>query len=270
MSPEIFTIGSFSLRWYSLLIIIGVFLAYTIIMSEANRFHIKKDFMFNLLFWTIIFGILGARIYYVIFEWNYYRFNPGEIFKIWNGGLAIHGGMIFGLITVILYCKKYNVDSRKILDMIVPGLILAQAIGRWGNFFNAEAYGSAVEYQTLVNMKIIPSFIIDNMYINGAYHLPMFYFESLACFIGFIILLIVRKAKYAKKGQILGTYLIWYGIIRTIIEIFRTDSLMLFNVKAAQVVGAIMILVGFYLISVQSKKPKLEELYNSFDDEIKF
>ncbi len=270
MSPVIFKLGNFELRWYSVLILVGVFIAYRLVISEARRYHIKNEFIFNMMFWALIMGILGARIYYVIFEWNYYKVNILEIFKIWKGGLAIHGGLIAGGITIIVYCKRYRADARKILDIVVPGLILAQAIGRWGNFFNGEAYGSVIEYDKLASIKIIPQFIIDNMYINGNYHLPMFYFESIACLIGFILLLIIRRQKYIKRGQIVGTYLVWYGVVRIIIEIFRSDSLMFFDIKVAQLVSAVMIIIGTYLIGVQVRKPTLEDLYNTYDDKIMF
>ncbi|MGM9877591.1 MAG: prolipoprotein diacylglyceryl transferase [Bacilli bacterium] len=270
MSPVIFSIKDFEIRWYSVLILSGVFLAYLLIMNESKRQKVKTDFMFNLMFWGLIFGILGARIYYVIFNLDYYMAYPSEIYKIWNGGLAIHGGILFGLITAIIYCKKYKANTKKVLDILAPGVLLAQAIGRWGNFFNAEAYGSIVSYKTLVNMKIIPQFVIDNMLINGDYHLPMFYFESIACLIGVIVMLIVRRFRYIKKGQIMSIYLIWYGIIRFIIEIFRTDSLMLFDFKVAQIVSVIMVFVGIYIIISQHQKPKLEDLYNRYDEEIKF
>ena len=270
MSPIIFTVGSFEVRWYSVLIAISVLISYSMIIREGERLNIKKEFTFNLLFWTLIFGIIGARLYYVLFNLSYYSHNVAEIFKIWNGGLAITGGTIAGLITILLYCKKYKVNSLKVLDIIVVALLLSQAIGRWGNFFNSEAYGISVEYKTLVNLKIIPQFIIDNMYINGAYHLPMFYFESIACLIGFIILIIIRRRKYIKKGQIVSIYLIWYGIVRGIIETFRTDSLMIANVKVAQVLSVVMISAGVYIFFTQAKKPKLDDLYNSVDEEIIF
>lgn len=270
MDPVLFSIGGLEIRWYSALILAGVFVAYYLIIREANRFKIKYDFIFNLIFWVLIMGIIGARLFFVIFSWDYYSKNLSEIYKIWNGGLAIHGGIIAGLITLILYCKKYKVDILKITDIFAPALIIAQAIGRWGNFFNSEAYGSSVSYQTLVNMKIIPQFVIDNMYINGSYHLPMFYFESIACLIGFIILMIIRRRKYIKKGQIVSIYLIWYGIVRGIIETFRTDSLMIANVKVAQVLSVIMISAGVYIFFTQAKKPKLDDLYNSVDEEIIF
>ena len=267
----IFTIGSFEIKWYSVLILIGVVLGYILIFSESNRFNIKREFTFNMLFWTLIFGIVGARLYYVAFNWPYYSENLGEIYKVWNGGLAIHGGLLVGAITMFIYCKKYKSSTSKMFDIVVPALLLAQAIGRWGNFFNAEAYGNAVEYATLVNMKIIPQFIIDNMYINGSYHLPMFYFESLWCFLGFIIVMIIRRRKYIKVTQLTGFYLIWYGLIRFVIETFRTDSLMLGDFKIAKIVSIVMIIVGIIIELIQGRKPKLEELYNSSEtEEIRF
>ena len=270
MSPVMLNIFGLEIRWYSVLILIGVVIAYFLINSECSRFQIKKDFIFNMMFWGIIFGILGARIYYVIFNFGYYSKHLSEIFKIWEGGLAIHGGIIAGLITILIYCHKYKVNTKKILDIVAPAVILAQAIGRWGNFFNSEAFGRVVQYETLVKMKIIPQFVIDNMYINGAYRLPMFYFESLLCIIGFIIMLIYRRRKFTKNGQVFSLYLMWYGYIRFFIEIFRTDSLMLGSFKVAQIVSVVMILIGFYIFIVQKRKPKLDELYNSRDQEIAF
>ena len=230
MSPIIFSIGNFEVRWYSVLILLGVILAYAVVYSESRRFQIKNEFIFNLGFYALIFGIIGARL------------------------------------AIAAYTSKYHVNFKKILDIIAPGVLLAQAIGRWGNFFNGEAYGFAVKYDTLVKMKIIPSFVIDNMYINGSFHLPMFYFESLACIVGFIIMLFLRRRKYAKNGQTFGFYLVWYGSIRFVIEIFRTDSLMLLDFKAAQVVSALMVLFGLYLIFMEAKKPKLDDLYDRLDD----
>ena len=226
-----FTLFGYSIKWYSLLILIAVVLGYLIINNEAKRFNIRNDFMFNILFWVIIFGIIGARLYYVLFNFDYYK-----------------------------------VSLLRLLDIFVPALLLAQAVGRWGNFFNKEAYGSVVSYQTLIDLKIIPSYIIDNMYINGTYHLPMFYFESLWCVVGFIIILFVRRIKYIKCGNITSFYLIWYGIGRLIIESFRTDSLMLGNIKIARLISALFIVTGLIIIFIKSAKPKLDDLYNTNEE----
>ena len=270
IDPVLLDLGAIKIRWYSVLILVAVFIAYKFIMRESNRQHIKTDFMFNMLFWALIFGIVGARLYYVAFNFEPYRNNLSEIYKVWNGGLAIHGGLIAGLITIVLYCRKYKVRTVKVLDIIAPTLLIAQAIGRWGNFFNQEAYGAIVEYDALVNMKIIPQFIIDNMYIQGAYRLPMFYFESIFCLIGFIALLIFRRRKYTKNGQVFSGYLIWYGVVRFIIEAFRSDSLMLSDFKIAQIVSIVMVVAGIIIFIIQQRKPILDGLYNKPEEEIRF
>ena len=270
MNPVIFNIGGFEIRWYSVLIAIAVIIGYFLILSESKRFKIKKEFMFNMMFWTLIFAIIGARLYYAAFNLEYYISNPIEILQIWKGGLAIHGGLLFGAITILIYCKKYQVRVGKILDIIVPALLLGQAIGRWGNFFNGEAYGTIVTYNQLVDMKIIPQFIIDNMFINGAYHLPMFYFESLWCLLGLFLSLFLRRRKYIKDGQLVAFYMMWYGAARFVIEMFRTDALMAGNVKIAQVVSILMFVIGLIVQFIQSRKPKLDELYNKQEEEIRF
>lgn len=270
MNPVIFNIGNFELRWYSVLIAIAVIIGYVLIINESRRFKIKKEFMFNMMFWTLIFAIIGARLYYVAFNLEYYRTNILEIFQIWKGGLAIHGALLFGAITIIIYCKKYKVRVGKILDIFVPALLLGQAIGRWGNFFNSEAYGSIVTYQQLVNMKIIPQFIIDNMFINGSYHLPMFYFESLWCLLGFFLSLFLRRRKYIKDGQLVAFYMMWYGVARFVIETFRTDALLFNGIRVARVVSVLMFIIGLIIQFIQSRKPKLDELYNKAEEEVRF
>lgn len=262
MNPIAFSIGNIEIRWYSILILIGAFLAYFIIQKEAKRFKIDTDFVFNLFFYTLVFGIIGARLYYVLFNWNLYAADIPSIFEFWNGGLAIHGGIIAGLITIFIYTKKHNIRLLKILDIIVPGLILAQSIGRWGNFFNSEAHGAAT---TILNLqeKFIPKFIINGMNIGGIYYEPTFYYESLWCFLGFIILLFIRRNKKIKVGFLSALYLIWYGIGRFVIESMRTDSLMLGAFKVAQIVSFIMIIIGIVLIILGLKKDKYEDLYNN-------
>lgn len=243
-----FSIGNIVIHFYSLCILLGVISAYFVITREAKRKNINEDLILNIIFYGLIIGILGARIYYVIFNIDYYKNDILEMFKIWNGGLAIHGGIIFGFIFVYFYTKKNSLKFIKLTDIIVPGVILAQSIGRWGNFFNQEAYGSLVSKELLEKL-LIPKFIINGMYINNNYYLPTFYIESILCLIGFIIMMIIRK-KNLKKGTITAFYLIWYGIIRSIIEIFRTDSLMLFNLKAAIIVSILCIVIGIVILIV--------------------
>ncbi len=260
MNPEIINIGGLSIRWYSVLILIGIILAIFLAEKEAKKFNYEKDFVFDLAFWAVIFGIIGARLYYVIFNFSLYKNNLLDVFKVWNGGLAIHGGILGGLITVIVYCKRKKINILRVTDIAVPSLIIAQAIGRWGNFFNSEAHGPVT---TLTNLKelFIPQFIIDGMNIGGVYYHPTFYYESLWCILGFIILLLVRKFyKSLKCGQLTCIYLMWYGVGRLLIESLRTDSLMLGSIKVAQLVSIGMVVIGLlifiYLCFNKLKKGK--------------
>ena len=261
MSPVMISIGNFEIRWYSVFILIAFFIATYLIEKEAKRFDIDKNFIFNLLFWTLIFGIIGARIYYVMFDWEYYSNNIGEIIKIWNGGLAIHGGIIAGLLTILIYTKKYKQRTVRYLDFIVVGLIIGQAIGRWGNFFNSEAHGIATSLEHLKKLHI-PNFIIKGMKINGVYYTPTFLYESIFCLIGFIIICLIRRNKYIKVGTPTALYLIIYGIIRFFIERSRTDALMFCGFKIASIVSVIMIIIGIIMLIINSKKGKFEDLYN--------
>lgn len=253
MNRVAFSIFNIDIYWYSICILIGIIIAYFLITKEAKRHCINVDSISNMIFYGIILGILGARLYYVIFNYSYYLSNPIEIFDIRNGGLAIHGGLIIGAIFIYFYTKKYNLNFIRILDIIAPSILIAQACGRWGNFFNQEAYGSMTTLSTLKSMHI-PKFIIDGMNIDGNYYFPTFYFESICCLIGFIILLIIRKKKNLKLGTISAIYLIWYGVVRFFIESLRTDSLMLFNLKMAQIVSIFGIILGIVILIVSKKK----------------
>ena len=260
MNPVFLEIFGLEIRWYSLIILIAVIVGISLLVKEGKKFDYPKDFLFNLSFWVIIFGFLGARIYYVLFNYNMYINDPISIFKIWEGGLAIHGGLIAGFITLLIYIKKYNIRLLKITDMISVSLLLAQAIGRWGNFFNSEAHGTATTLLALQN-KHIPDFIINGMYINGVYYEPTFLYESLWCLLGVIILLIIRKYKYLKVGGLTGLYLIWYSIGRYFIESIRTDSLMLGGFKTAQIMSALFCILGILLLTMLTRKSKFEDLY---------
>lgn len=261
MDPVMFNFFGVEIRWYSFFILIGVVLGIILLIREGKRFNIDGDFLFNLAFWVIIFGFVGARLYYCIFNYNLYKDNPIDILKIWEGGLAIHGGIIFGFLTLVLYCKKYRASVAKICDMAVVPLILAQAMGRWGNFFNSEAHGAAVSYYTLEKMHI-PGFVIDGMNINGIYYHPTFFYESLWCLLGFILLIIIRRYKYLKKGMITCIYIMWYSFGRFFIETLRTDSLMIGAFKQAQILSVILFIVALGIFMILSRKSRFEDLYN--------
>lgn len=255
-------LGHIQIYWYSIFIFIGMIVACILIYKESKRQNINEEFLLNLVFNSIIFGLIGARIYYVVFNFKYYLSNPIEILEIWNGGLAIHGGILFGAIFSIYYCKKNNVKVLKMFDIIVVGLIIAQSIGRWGNFFNSEAYG-AITTLNILKLSGIPNFIIKGMYILGEYRQPTFFYESVWNLFGFLILLVVRRFPYLKTGQLSGIYLIWYSIVRFIIEGMRTDSLMIGTIKVAQLISIILIVIGIFLFLYYLLIKKENNLYNN-------
>ena len=259
MNRVAFNIFGFNVYYYSLCILLGVIVAYILITREGKKQGLTKEFTSDLIFYTLIIGILGARVYYCVFNLDYYLANPSEILKIYNGGLAIHGGVIAGLIFVYFYTKKKNVSFIRILDIVAPAVIIAQSFGRWGNFFNQEAYGGITTYQNLKNMHI-PEFIINGMHIEGKYYYPTFFFESIWCLIGFIILMIARRNKNLRKGFQIGFYFIWYGIGRFFIEALRTDSLMFFGLKIAQIVSLIGIIIGIIIIVTNRNKKYYNEM----------
>ncbi len=254
-------LGFIQIYWYSLCIVVGMMCGMYVVYREANRKHISENSMTNMIFYAIVAAIVGARLYYVLFRWDYYSNNLLEILEVWNGGLAIHGAIIMGGLTLILYTKKRRLDTLTILDICCVGLIIGQALGRWGNFFNQEAYGGEVSIDFLKSI-FLPGFIIDGMHINGTYYHPTFLYESIWCLIGFIILLLVRRRTYIKTGQIFGVYCMWYSLGRLFIEGMRQDSLMLGSFKVAQIVSVVMFLVGFYFFIRRFKTSRFDYLYN--------
>jgi len=266
MNPEIFHIGALSIRWYSVLILTGILIAIFLANKESKKFKLPEDFIFNLAFYVVIVGIIGARIYYVLFNLtgpDGYLNNPLEMFMVWHGGLAVHGSIIGGFIALFVFCKKNKVSILRTTDFVAPGLLIAQAIGRWGNFFNSEAYGPSTTMANLINLHI-PKFIINGMNINGIYYHPTFFYESIWCLIGFILILLIRRFyKYLKKGQLTCFYLMWYSVGRLFIEYLRTDSLMLGKFKVAQLVSIAMFLCGLvYFIYLCFNKLSKDLYYN--------
>lgn len=249
--------------WYSIFMFVGILAATIIIFLEAKKQKVDEDFMVNLVFKEVIFGILGARIYYVLFNLDYYMANPIEIIQIWNGGLAIHGAIIVGIIVLFIECMRNNLKVLKLMDIAAVGLIIGQCIGRWGNFFNSEAYGGITTLAHL-HSQGIPQFVINGMYIDGAFRQPTFFYESIWCLFGFVALLLIRRYKGLKIGQLTGTYFIWYGLGRFLIENMRSDSLMLGNIKVAQLISLLFIIIGVSLFLYHLlKKNDGNDLYHS-------
>ncbi len=261
MNRVLLDLGFIQIYWYSIMIILGVFVGMAFAYREVKRQNINEDFFINLVFYTIIFAVIGARLYYVVFNWDYYSKNFIEIFEIWNGGLAIHGGILFGTIFLVIYTKRFKMPVFKLMDICAVGLIIGQAIGRWGNFFNGEAYG-AITTKAALLANHIPEFIADGMYINGNYYQPTFLYESIWNVVGFIVLLVVRKSfRYLKNGQLTGIYLMWYSVGRFFIEGMRGDSLMLGDFRVAQIISVILFVVGLIMFIYKLRKPRFEDLY---------
>lgn len=270
MNPVLITILGFDIKYYSVFILIGVIIGYLLLQKEATKHNFPKDFIFNLFFWAIISGFIGARLYYVVFNWSLYQTDPLSIFKIWEGGLAIHGGLLFGFLSIVAYCHKYNVNTYKITDMATVSVFLAQAIGRWGNFFNGEAHGIETSLNVLEGYHI-PTFIIQGMYANEHYYHPTFLYESLWCLLGVIILLLIRHYKYLKVGQLSCVYIMWYSFGRFFIESLRTDSLMLGGFRMAQIVSVVLFIIALLAFMILSRKSKFEGLYSEPNrEEIRF
>lgn len=254
--------GILTIKWYSVLMLIAILLAIFIVIKRSEQEGMDSKFIVDLIFYTIICGIIGARLYYVIFNLDYYSKDWWSVFKIWEGGLAIHGAIISGLIYMFYYCKTYSQEFLKITDISALALLLGQAIGRWGNFFNQEAHG---QITTITNLKKIhiPDFIINGMNVNGIYYQPTFLYESLWCLAGFLVLFILRKVRKLSVGTLTFLYCIWYGIGRFVIEIYRTDSLSFIGIKAAQVISIILILIGLAgLLLIKNKSKILVYLNN--------
>lgn len=246
IDPVAFNLGPLSVRWYGIIIAVGILLGYFVAQRALVKAGLHKDTLVDIIFYSALFGFIAARIYFVIFQWPYYAENPGEIIKIWHGGIAIHGGLIGGFIAGVIVCKVKNLNPFQIGDIVAPSIILAQGIGRWGNFMNHEAHGGPVSRAFLEQLHL-PNFIIENMYINGQYYHPTFLYESIWDVAGFIILVNIRK--HLKLGDTFFLYLTWYSIGRFFIEGLRTDSLMLTsNIRVAQLVSILLILISISLI----------------------
>ncbi|HIE0326289.1 TPA: prolipoprotein diacylglyceryl transferase [Staphylococcus aureus] len=246
IDPVAFNLGPLSVRWYGIIIAVGILLGYFVVQRALVKAGLHKDTLVDIIFYSALFGFIAARIYFVIFQWPYYAENPSEIIKIWHGGIAIHGGLIGGFIAGVIVCKVKNLNPFQIGDIVAPSIILAQGIGRWGNFMNHEAHGGSVSRAFLEQLHL-PNFIIENMYINGQYYHPTFLYESIWDVAGFIILVNIRK--YLKLGETFFLYLTWYSIGRFFIEGLRTDSLMLTsNIRVAQLVSILLILISISLI----------------------
>lgn len=244
-------IGPLHIQWYAIVILLGAGIAYLLGQYHFKKLGYAKEILSDYFYGLLFCGIIGARIWYVIFMWNEMYFNnPMEIFAVWHGGLAIQGGIFAGLVYSYYFFKKHDIPFLVAGDAIMPGILIAQACGRWGNFFNHEAFGGECTLSFLESLHL-PRFIIDNMYIQGVYHHPTFLYESIGNVIAFMIIVLIIKRFQKHVGVQFFSYFVFYGIVRVFVEGMRTDSLMLGPLRIAQVISIVFIIVGIVGIVYQ-------------------
>ena len=232
-----FAIGKLEIRWYGIFVTLGMVIAVLYTFYRARKKNVSTDDLLDLSLFTIFFGVIGARLYYVI---TYGGYTFWEIFQIWNGGLAIYGGIIGGILAIYGVCRYKKLNFLGMIDCIGPGVMIAQAIGRWGNFFNGEAHGGIVEEGSalyFLRMGLYPNELTSGM----AYVHPTFLYESLWNVVGFILINLFYKKKRF-DGEVAFWYLAWYGFGRMLIEGLRTDSLMIGPFRISQLVGLLCFL----------------------------
>jgi len=245
---NLFGIEGLNIAWYGIIITCGILMGVFLACREAKRQGFKSDLILDFLFLALPVAIVCARIYYVTFEWEQYADDFMEIIAIWEGGIAIYGGVIGGFIAAVIFAKHNKFPLLKLIDMVIPSLILGQAIGRWGNFINQEAFGNLV---TNPNLQFFPyAVFIEQL---SEWHQATFFYESIWNLCVFVILIYFRnKTKF--NGQLLAIYFIGYGLGRFWIEGLRTDSLYLFpGIRVSQVVSLFFIMVGIVMIVFHNK-----------------
>lgn len=232
--------------WYAILIVTGMIIAIYGASKLYKSIGGDEELVFDMALWILPIAIIGARLYYVVFEWDQYAGDFMKIIDIRSGGLAIHGGVLAGIIVGYIFCKKRKVKFLPLSDVVMVFLPLAQAIGRWGNFINNEAHGGPTD---------LPWGVI----IDGQKYHPTFLYESIGNVIIFIILLNFFKKKQTRFGQTSALYLIFYGVLRFFVEGLRTDSLWWGPIRVAQLVSVVFIIVGILIFIIQARKYKNQE-----------
>lgn len=248
--PSYFTVFGLNIYFYGAIIALGFILAMVYCSKRCNRFGIKQDDFFDMMLWLMPFSIIGARLYYVLFELDSYLAEPSKIFAIRDGGLAIYGGIIAGILVISLVCRHKKIPLAAMLDLAVFGLLIGQILGRWGNFMNREAFGAETEIFCRMGLTAPDG---STIYVH-----PTFLYESLWNLAGLIFLMVwVNKGKRRYDGQCLLIYFLWYGTGRAWIEGLRTDSLYIggSNIRVSQALSIALALIALAVLIAQSRKP---------------
>ena len=242
-----------NLPWYGLLIVFGMIAAISLCIREEKRLELKPDTIIDAAFWVIPFGIIGARLYYVIFQWELFAPNPLSILRLWEGGLAIYGGVIGGLIAMVLFAKRRKIHPLVLTDLTVPGLALAQSIGRWGNYFNMEAYGREITNHA---WQFFPVGVQIPSADGYTWHMATFFYESSWNLMVFLLLWFVIRKRSKAAGTATLWYMLLYGTGRFLIEPLRTDSLMSGSVRVSQLLSLALALVAAALLLYRATQRK--------------
>ncbi len=245
---NLFGIQGLNIAWYGVIIACGLLLGIWLATHRAKKRGWSSDLVLDFILLAVPLAIIGARTYYVAFEWDYFAANPSKIIAINEGGLAIYGAVIGGFLAAFLFSRAAKFPFLKLIDLVIPSLILGQAMGRWGNFINQEAFGALV---TNPNLQFFPLAV----YIQslGEWHQATFFYESFCNTILLVITLLLGR-KGVKDGTLLATYFIGYGTVRAVIEGLRTDSLYLFGtIRVSQLLSALLVLVGITLLVLIKK-----------------
>ena len=245
MDPVAFEVFGMPVRWYGIIISLGIVLGTMITIRESKRRGYSEDLVIDLLLFAIPLAIIGSRLYYVIFSWDRYKDNLGDILNIRQGGLAIHGGLIMAVIVAIVYSRIKKINFWTVADIFAPGIILGQAIGRWGNFVNQEAHGGPTDLPWGI--------IVDGQKVH-----PTFLYESIWNLLVLAFLLWFRKTKSKVEGETFLLYISLYSLGRVFIEGLRTDSLMFAGLRVAQLISIGAIVVSLTILAIRRKNQKQE------------
>lgn len=248
-------LGPLTIHWYGVIIGVGILLCYGYVLLELKRRRMDPKPVDDMAFWLILSGVLGARLYYVIFNASYFWEHPAEILQIWKGGLAIHGALLGGAAAYFFFCFRHKLSWLLYADIMMPGILFAQALGRWGNFFNSEAFGRPTD---LPWKLFIPEENRPEQYVDFSYFHPTFLYESLWNLAGFLFLVFLSRRFTHSHGAIFFSYLLWYSLGRFFIEGLRTDSLYLGPLRTAQVMSLILFLAGLLGLIFLARKHRIK------------
>ena len=273
ISEEAFNVFGFSVRWYGLLIGLGVLLCAFLGMRACRRYDISQDDLLDYALFSLPAAIVGARLYYVAFNFSLFKNDLKTVFDIRGGGLAVYGGIIAAFLTIFLVSRYKKQAFLKIVDFAMPYIFLGQAIGRWGNFFNQEAFGGATTLPWgMTGDQIAQYWIYENKPADTLVH-PTFLYESLWCLLGFVVIMLYRRSRLKKtNGECVCLYMILYGVERALVEGLRTDSLYIGStgLRVSQLLSIVLVLVGVVLfIVLRIRYNKKQALEGALDPEQK-